>query len=417
MRVPKYRRHSTRDRGFVEWRGRRHYFKGRYNSEESLAAYRQFLRDNVLKDESIDNEVPDVVPISGYLNVAEFCYRHLLWAESFHGRESQEFNHLYRCVKMLHNVGQLAVRDFGPLALKKVRRLMVEGKIPPRKDGTPAKRWSRSYINEQVNRIRRIFRWGVENELVPASVLQALKAVRPLRAGKTAAPETDRVEAVEWSQVELVLPFLTPVVADMVRLQGLTGMRSGELCRMTPGEIDRSRDPWVYMPGSHKTEWRGFQKIIYLGPKAQAILAPYLADRPKDKRIFTPAESIERLREIRAAARKTKRQPSQLARKPKARPKRSPGDHYTSNAYRHSIGYGIKRARKILAARAAKSGAEPPVLIEWHPHQIRHALANRVRAEFGLEASKAILGNTIEATQIYSSRDLELAKRVASSIG
>ncbi|MEQ8637444.1 hypothetical protein [Gimesia maris] len=49
--------------------------------------------------------------------------------------------------------------------------------------------WSRPYINRQVNRIRRMFRWGTENELVPPNVLHALCAVSPLKRGRS-APNT-----------------------------------------------------------------------------------------------------------------------------------------------------------------------------------------------------------------------------------
>lgn len=38
----------------------------------------------------------------------------------------------------------------------------------------------RNVINDRTNRVRRTFKWGVENELVPATVLHALQAVSPL---------------------------------------------------------------------------------------------------------------------------------------------------------------------------------------------------------------------------------------------
>src|SRR5262245_27203027 len=46
-RTPKYRRHSTRDKAFVEFHGRRIYFPGPYKSRESLTAYTKFLRESV----------------------------------------------------------------------------------------------------------------------------------------------------------------------------------------------------------------------------------------------------------------------------------------------------------------------------------------------------------------------------------
>lgn len=42
-RKPKYRRHSTRDLGFAEHSGKRHYFPGSYGSKESLSGYQSLL--------------------------------------------------------------------------------------------------------------------------------------------------------------------------------------------------------------------------------------------------------------------------------------------------------------------------------------------------------------------------------------
>jgi len=50
----------------------------------------------------------------------------------------------------------MAAASFGPLALKAVRLKLIE------------RRYTRKYINDQIQRIKRIFRWATENELVPA---------------------------------------------------------------------------------------------------------------------------------------------------------------------------------------------------------------------------------------------------------
>ncbi len=55
---------------------------------------------------------------------------------------------------------------------------------------------ARTTINARVNRIRRVFRWAVEEELVDAGVLARLQCVRPLRPGRSAARETGGVSEV-----------------------------------------------------------------------------------------------------------------------------------------------------------------------------------------------------------------------------
>lgn len=72
---------------------------------------------------------------------------------------------------LLAECGRLRVRQFSPLKLKAARARMIN-------DG-----WARNSINTHVGRIRQMFRWGVENELVPVDVFQSLCTVRGLQAG------------------------------------------------------------------------------------------------------------------------------------------------------------------------------------------------------------------------------------------
>src|SRR5262249_19872488 len=134
--------------------------------------------------------------------------------------------------------GHTAAKDFGPLALKACRQKMVE------------KGWSRTYTNHQIGRVRRIFRWAAEEELLPASVHQNLLPVAGLRFGKTAARETKKVRPVTPEQVAATLPFLPPAIRAMVQLQQLTGARPTEICLIRPLDLDMHNPKCcVYRPG------------------------------------------------------------------------------------------------------------------------------------------------------------------------
>ena len=74
-----------------------------------------------------------------------------------------------------------AAEEFGPLALQVVRDRMV-------KEG-----WSRTYINAQVGRLKRCFKWAGSRELIPPSTFHGLQTVNGLRHGKTDARETEPV--------------------------------------------------------------------------------------------------------------------------------------------------------------------------------------------------------------------------------
>ena len=109
-----------------------------------------------------------------------------------------------------------------------------------------------------------MFKWAAGEELIPEETYRAIALVAGLRQGRTDAHETDPVLPVEGAVVEKTLQ-LFPIVADMVRLQRLTGMRPAEVCILRPIDLDRSGDVWLYRPQSHKTEHHGRERVIFLG--------------------------------------------------------------------------------------------------------------------------------------------------------
>jgi integrase len=68
--------------------------------------------------------------------------------------------------------------------------------------------------------------------------------------------------------------------------------------------------------------------------------------------------------------------------------------------------------------RAVKRACEDAKASHWHPHQLRHAYATRVRASHGLDAAQAILGHKhASVTEIYAAKSTGLAKLVSDEIG
>ena len=90
------------------------------------------------------------------------------------GQPTSELGLIRATMRLLkEHYGMTPACDFGPLKLKSLREVMI------------AKGWVRTEINRKVGRIRRMFKWGVENEMLLPSVLQALQAVTGLRKGRT----------------------------------------------------------------------------------------------------------------------------------------------------------------------------------------------------------------------------------------
>jgi site-specific recombinase XerC len=54
----------------------------------------------------------------------------------------------------------------------------------------------------------------------------------------------------------------------------------------------------------------------------------------------------------------------------------------------------------------------------WSPNQLRHNAATRIRAEFGIEAARVILGHASVATsEIYAEADKDKAKQIIGKLG
>ena len=82
-----------------------------------------------------------------------------------------------------------------------------------------------------------MFRWAVVEELIPPTVFHAVSSVPGLRKGRSNAKETAPIGPVEDDVVEAMLPHLPEIVADIVRVQRLTGMRPAEVCILRPCDI------------------------------------------------------------------------------------------------------------------------------------------------------------------------------------
>ena len=191
----------------------------------------------------------------------------------------------------------------------------------------------------------------------------------------------------------------------MVRLQQLTGMRSGELVRLRAADVETGGGVWLYRPAGHKTAHHGHARLIPIGPEAQRVLRPLLGPDPQAF-AFSPARARAERNAAKRAARMTKVQPSQACRT-KGGPAKAPRERYDTGTYYRAVDYAIRRARKAGVAVA-----------DWHPHQLRHSAATRIRRERGLDAARAVLGHrSLAVADTYAEIDLSLAAAVAAELG
>jgi integrase len=326
------------------------------------------------------------------VTVAEAASKYLAWLAAYRtAGELIKVRGMFKCVLGLYENEQAAA--IGPAELRAIRRVMVN------------KEWSRTYVNDQIARVKRWYKWLAAEPLIPVDVYQTLEIVPGLRRGEDGARETVAVPPVADAVIGATLPYLPELVADMVRLQRLTGMRPAELCMLRPRDIDRSaahQGVWLYRPASHKTQHHRKERVIFIGPQAQELLLRYLA-RDSEAYCFQPRDSEEKRR---AAAHATRKTLLSCGNGPgtnrKDHPARQPGDRYGVATYRRAIHRACDKASVYC----------------WSPNQLRHTVATGIRRKFGLEAAQVILGHAkTDVTQVYAERDLAKGAEVARRIG
>ncbi|MBI4716595.1 MAG: hypothetical protein HY763_02230 [Planctomycetes bacterium] len=218
-------------------------------------------------------------------------------------------------------------------------------------------------------------------------------------------------------RVEAILPFVPRQVAAMIQLQRLTGMRPGEVLAMRLCEIDRTADPWSYGPSSHKTEHHGKARVVFLGPRAQAVLRPFM-NRDPEAYLFNPREAVEEHHLARRLNRRTPMTPSESTRQRKIAPRRVPGARYTRRSYAVAIARAFDRAFPPPAHLSDENRREWKKEHHWTPNQLRHAAATVLRRVFGIEAARVVLGHTSSVvTEIYAALDQCKAADIMAKVG
>lgn len=425
-KVPKYRLYKPRGLGLVRISGRDFYL-GKYGTpEESLEAYQRIVTEWMANHGQVSHAGSRTGPHA--LTVDGLFVAYWSFVKGYYVKngcptgEQQNIRDAYRPLKGLY--GSASANEFGARSLKAVRQKMID-------DGL-----SRGVINARVNRIRRMFKWAVENELVDPGILHALQAVASLKRGRSSARETSGVAPVPEASIEAAMLFLATPVQAMVQLQLLTGMRPGEVTAMRGQDLDTAGRLWTYRPSSHKTEHHSIERVIYLGPRAQAVVQPFLK-KDLEAYLFSPADADAERRDKRHAARKT---PLSCGNRPgtkrRRKPRTQPGNRYTTNSYRQAIRYACDQAfpppppigrlpdETAVAWIARLSVAQRQELKawrkahSWHPHQLRHNAATRLRKEFGIEAARVVLGHrSAGVTEIYAEIDHLRAADVMGRVG
>lgn len=389
-RVPKLCRHKGRDLGFVkDPKTKKIIYLGRWNSHETRRAYERWLAEYFASNNM-------VLPVSHQqgATVKNLVEKYILFAREYYRKRGskKEVTSEYNCIRQalleLKDWFDIRLEDFKPSDLITIRSKIVARKTVSQNGKPSTKTLALSTINAIVGRIRRMFKKGVEWDMVPASVFQGLECVSNL-SWRTAPNlrETEPIKPVEFEHIKATMEHLPEKFKVMLEVHMATGMRVTELCNMRWSEIEPYQDGlYAFRPTEHKTKHRGV-----------------------DKTIFIRAELVERMRALKRTGAKDT-DDSVFLSWGKGKASKYKGAIQPSG-YRHAI----ERAQKRMNEERIDN--KLPILPKWTLLQIRHSVATMVRQLHGLEAAQAMLGHSsIEATQIYAEKRTDLAAQIASKM-
>jgi integrase len=446
--VPKYRKHKQSGRAIVtlsirqgDQITRRDVLLGPHGTPQSYQEYNRVVSEWLASNGTA--QPPPLAAAGGAAAVTvgelivrffekhvQTYYRH---ADGQPTTEPENFRQALRSLKALYQ--DLPVREFTP---PKLRTWQLEVTKPMRTvldplTGEPrqVRGWARSNANKHIARVKQMFKWGMGEPIepdslhmiVPPDVYTALSAVSGLKKNRCHARETEKVKPVPEIYVAAVLPFLSAQVRAMVQLQILTGARPGEIAGMTSAQIDTTGKQWVYRPAHHKTEHHDVVREIPIGARARGVLEPFLK-RELSAYLFSPKEAeaqrLAALHALRTTPANEGNRPGYHDSTRSGQPRRMLNDFYSVDSYRGAVERACDKADR-WAKGARVIGNDERLVPRWHPHQLRHNAATKIRAEFpefALEAAGAVLGHkTVSATLIYAERNARLAELVASKIG
>lgn len=219
FRVPSYRKHTASKQAIVTLRGKTYYL-GKYGTAESKRKYDELISDYLKQRGQPYPPVRSNSPsAASNLTVVEACDRYLAHVQS-------RFEHSRHAKAMLSHVKALMqvllklyenerAAAFGPLELLETRRAMI------------ALDWSRSYVNSQIAKLCRMYKWLVTQSLVPETTYRALKLVEGLRKGEEGVRETKPVRSVADKIVDATIPHLPERYCQLLWMSSLRRRLAG----------------------------------------------------------------------------------------------------------------------------------------------------------------------------------------------
>lgn len=373
-----------------------------YDSETRIIAeWKASLQSGTLGLQNQTLKVMDL--LDRYLKYAEEYYKARPIGENDKRKVGGHYAHVIKALKYPWRLyREMPAEEFGPLALEACREVMIDDNL------------SRKYVNKLVDCIRRTWKWASSKQLVSSQCFKWLMTVNHLKRGRTRAKEgRGTPPIVPWDDIQKTVVNTSRTIGAMILTQYYCCMRPEEVCIMRKRNIHLdvqveglNQTMWGYYPDAYKgdhLDQTSIQEVIPIGPKAQAILQPFLNEaKDENDYLFSPANAQAEELALKRSLRKTKVQPSQLNRR-KKKPEKQPGPHYMPGSYCQAVKRAIKRAG----------------VPKWTPVQLRHSHATDIREKHdSIDAAQLSLRHKhAKTSEIYAKLQVRKAFQLMAKEG
>jgi len=257
--------------------------------------------------------------------------------------------------------------------------------------------WSRSYVNRIMKHFKRVLVWGVNNGFISPMFRESIRLFPGITAANSRGlPDRPKRDSVSDSDVLATLPYLSPIVADMVRIQRSACLRPSEVCDLRVGDIIFSDSGTATADRTkNKIARTGVHRQFAFGLAEQKILRKYCQGRAGEEYVFRLREHVEFT--VESSRRK---------------PKKNADKKYLN---RYSECFNSELYSKIVS-RAVKRAIElNPDIQYWTPYQLRHAAYSAISAQYGYDVASKVAGHlSPNLARVYDHSAAVVSQRIAA---
>ena len=289
MRTPKLCHHKGQQLGYVNYKGKRHYFTGKWPTGVSVPSdiqsqYNHWVLDMLQREQSNCGDV----------TIGECLEKFLAHRKEPKMHKAVTSGDEILVNRQMRQIKNVLVDAFRSLLDEHPSQLTVVHLQNIRVYWTNTRKIKVRTMKAYWCFVRTFIVFCISRGLFPDTLQTAIDVLPRMNTAEYPnLIESGKREAVTIDQVRATLPFLNEMQRVMVQTQMATGMRPMELCGMTWDEIDTKPELWLYEPRQHKMSYKGKTRHVYLSADVQDALTRWQSMRPlpDSEYIFTPTES------------------------------------------------------------------------------------------------------------------------------